>query len=605
VHGIGSPRRTLLLTALAALLGLLGGAAGWLLLRLIGLFTQLFLFHRVGWTIPSFAGWRPGWGLVVAGLAGGFAIALLARWAPMIRGHGIPEAMEAILTRESRIAPRNAIAKPLSAAIAIGTGGPFGAEGPIIVTGGALGSLLGQLLHVSPAERKILLASGAAAGMAATFGTPLAAVVLPLELLVFEFSTRAFVPLVVAASIAAGVHSLLLGPGPLFAVPARDYAGLSQLPFYALLGVACGGLAVLICKGLFVVERGFQRLPVSEFWHPVLGSLGFVAVGLLVPRALGVGYSAIGDVLAGRLGLAALATLLVAKLLAWWLALGSGTSGGTLAPVLLIAGCWGGLLGTLLHAIVPGAGLDPGGFALVAMAATFGAATRATFTSIVFLFELTGDLRVILPLMLASVIADLLAASLLRESLMTEKLARRGLRVSGDYQVDVLATTTVGEVMSRPVESLRADATVAEARRRLLRGGHGAYPLVDASGRCRGMVSRSDLLSPELNEDQSALSAVARDAVSVATTTSLLEALHRIVDERREHLLVLDDGQLVGICTRTDILRARHRHAEAERRQRGWLGGGRRADRLRAALPTTTTGRKRGDPERNADAELV
>ncbi len=567
---IGSPRRTAFLSLFAVVLGLLGGAAGWLLLRLIGLFTNLFLFHRWGWDLPSFAGWRPGVGMVLAATAGGLVIALLARWAPLIRGHGIPEAMESILTRQSRIAPRNAFAKPLSAAIAIGTGGPFGAEGPIIVTGGALGSLLGQLLRVSPAERRILLACGAAAGMAATFGTPLAAVVLPLELLLFEFSTRAFVPLVVAASVASGVHSLLLGPGPLFTVPVQDFAGLGDLPLYALLGVACGLLAVVVCQGLFLVEKGFRRLPLDEVWHPVVGSFAFALVGLMVPRALGVGYAAIGDVLAGRLAVSALAALLAAKLVAWWLALGSGTSGGTLAPVLLISGCFGGISGHLLQLALPTVTIHPGAFALVAMAATFGAATRATFTSIVFLFELTGDYQVILPLMLASVLADLVASGLLRESLMTEKLARRGLRVVGEYQVDALRTTRVAEVMTHPVETLPAEATLEEARRRVLSGGHGAYPVLDAAGGCLGIVSRSDLLASEATGDEPISSLASRDVVTVDPADTVLEALRRIVDEGVEHLPVMRDGRLVGICTRTDVLRARRRQMDEETPQAGW-----------------------------------
>ncbi len=313
-----SVKRVVLLCVLATVLGLAGGGAAWALLHLIALLTNLALFHRVGWSLPSFTGLEPSPWIVVAAVAGGFIVAVLAKWSPVIKGHGIPEAMEAVLTKQSRISPRAALAKPLSAAIAIGTGGPFGAEGPIIVTGGAIGSLIGQILPVSPSERKILLASGAAAGMAATFGTPLAAVVLAIELLLFEFSTRAFVPLVVASAVAGGVHSALFGSGPLFAVPVHHYAGLAKLPFFAVLGVGCGLLATLVTRGLFLIEKGFRSLPVDEFWHPVIGAVGFAVVGLFVPRVLGVGYDAIGDVLAGRLALGVMAALALAKLLAWW-----------------------------------------------------------------------------------------------------------------------------------------------------------------------------------------------------------------------------------------------------------------------------------------------
>ncbi|HEX2118171.1 MAG TPA: chloride channel protein [Acidimicrobiales bacterium] len=276
--------------------------------------------------------------MFAAAVAGAVLISLLAKCAPLIRGHGLPEAMEAVLTRQSRIRPRTALAKPVSAAIAIGTGAPFGAEGPIIVTGGAIGSLLGQVIPVSPSERKILLAAGAAAGMSATFGAPLAAVVLAIELLLFEFSVRAFVPLVVATAIAGGMHSVFFGDGPLFNVPPHDYAGLDALPAFVLLGLACGLLAVVVTRGLFAIESGYRRLPIGEFWHPVVGAVGFATVGLFVPESLGVGYDAIGDVLAGRLAVGAVAALAVAKLVAWWMALGSGTSGGTLGPSCSSAG---------------------------------------------------------------------------------------------------------------------------------------------------------------------------------------------------------------------------------------------------------------------------
>ena len=565
------PRRVAWLSLLALVLGLAGGFAGWALLHLIGALTNLCLFGRWAWELPSFSTLEPSPRIVIAAVAGGLVITLLARWAPLIRGHGIPEAMEAILHRQSRIAPRTAIAKPLSAAVAIGTGGPFGAEGPIIVTGGALGSLLGQVVRVSPSERKILLASGAAAGMAATFGAPVASVILALELLLFEFSTRAFVPLVVASSVAAGIHSALLGTGPLFTVPEHGYAGLDRLPWFALLGLACGLLAVVIAKGLFLVEDGFRRLPINEAWHPVIGSLGFALVGLAVPRALGVGYDAISDVLAGRLALAALATLLLAKLVAWWIALGSGTSGGTLAPVLLIAGSFGALFGLGMQALVPSLDIAPGAFALVAMAATFGAATRATFTSIVFVFELTRDYQIILPLMLASVLADLVAAFLLRESLMTDKLARRGTRVSGEYQVDVLQTTPVGKIMARPVITLSAEASLEEARQMVLSTGHNGFPVVDAEDRCVGIVSRGDLLATDRSDATPVREIASTDLVMVRAEESSIEALRRLLEEEVERLPVLgEDGKLVGICTRTDILRTKRSQLDEERPQEGW-----------------------------------
>src|SRR5262249_51823312 len=467
-----SPGRLVFMSLLATVLGLAGGAAAWLLVRLIALLTNAALLHEYGWNLPSFRHFHPRPDLLVVAVAGGLVVALLARWSPVIRGHGIPEAMEAILTRHSRISPPAAIAKPTSAAVAIGTGGPFGAERPIIVTGGALGSLIGQVVKVTPSERKLLLACGAAAGMAGVFGAPLASVVLAVELLLFEFSARALMPLVVSASVAAGVHAALFGSGPLFTVPHHDFAGLSTLGVFALLGVACGLLAVGGGNGLFIVEAGYRRLPIPEFWHPVIGALGFAAIGLAVPRALGVGYDAIDDVLAAKIAVGALALLLLAKAVMWWIALGSGTSGGTLAPLLLIGGAFGGLVGAGLDAAFPGLGLSPGAVALVALGAALGAAPGAVFPSIVFAFELTRDYQAVLPLMLAAVLADIVFNSLSRQTIMTEKLARRGVIVPRRYAPDVLQLHAVRDAMTTDVEALPVTATMAEARHALEAGRH-------------------------------------------------------------------------------------------------------------------------------------
>jgi len=586
------PQRLLLLSVLAAGLGLAGGVAAWALIRLIALLTNVLLFQRVAWELPDFSTLHRGPWIVVVAVASGLVVALMARWSPEIRGHGIPEAMEAVLTKQSKVRPRTAIAKPLSAAIAIGAGGPFGAEGPIIVTGGALGSLIGQVVPVSPSERKILLACGAAAGMTATFGTPLAAVVLVIELLLFEFSARAFVPLVVSTALAGGVHSAIFGTGPLFSVPAHDYHGLDKLAYFAVLGLLCGLLAVVITKGLFLVESGYRRLPLSPFWHPVIGAAGFALLGLWQPRALGVGYDAINDVLIGKIALGGLIALAVAKLGAWWLALASGTSGGTLAPVLLISGAFGSIFGTGVEHVAPGAHIAPGAFALVAMAATFGASIGATFASIVFLFELTRDYQIILPLMLASVIAQAVAGALLRDNLMTDKLTRRGVRVESDYAVDVLAAMSVRDVMTRAVETLDHRATLGEARRRLEGARHGAYPIVDDDGRCLAIIAREDVLQSTGREDDPALESASTDVVTVAPDDSVLTASRVLIGAGIGHLPVVDHDRLVGICTRTDVLQARQRRFEDEARQPGWpvhTNGGahprRRASHEEAPMP--------------------
>ena len=561
-------KRLVLMTSIAAGLGVAGGLAAWVLVHLIDVITNVALFHELSIEHRTLDELQPSWSLYVAAVGGALLISLLAKWAPVIRGHGIPEAMEAVLTKQSRIAPRTALAKPVSAALAIGTGAPFGAEGPIIVTGGSIGSLLGQVIPVTPSERKILLAAGAAAGMSATFGAPLAAVVLAIELLLFEFSVRAFVPLVTAAAVAGGMHSALFEDGPLFKVPAHDYAGLAVLPLFVLLGVACGVLAIVITRGLFMVEDGYRRLPINAFWHPAIGAIGFATVGMFVPRALGVGYDAIGDVLSAKVAVGTAAGLAVGKLLAWWLALGSGTSGGTLAPILLISSSFGLVLGSGLNHL-PGPDVTLGAFAVVAMAATFGAATQATFTAMVFVFELTRDYNVIMPLMLATVLADIVYSAVNDDSLMTEKLRRRGLRIGRHYGVDPFTSATVSSIMSTDVVTLPSTATVADARQAFTRSGaHGAYPIVNGDALV-GIVSRGDLLLDDANPADPLHDHASLQVVTVGPDDTAQSVLRVMVDEHVEHVPVVNGhGHLLGICTRTDLLKIRRRQLELERVQR-------------------------------------
>ena len=567
-----SPRRISYLSLLGLFLGLVTGGAAWVLVKLIALLTNLALFGETGWELPAMSDLEPSPRIVLVAMLGALAVALLARWSPIIKGHGIPEAMESVLHRQSRVAPRTAIAKPLSSAIAIGTGGPFGAEGPIIVTGGSLGSLLGQLLHVTPSERKILLACGAAGGMAATFGAPMASIVLATELLLFEFSTRAFIPTAISAAVAGGIHSTLFGDGPLFTVPDHGFAGLADLPLFVPLGLLCGLLAVLISKGLFLVEAGFRRLPVPEFWHPVVGAIGFGLVGTAVPEVLGVGYDQIDAVLAGTMTVGAVATLGGAKLVAWWIALGSGTSGGTLAPVLLVSGAFGAVVGELTMTLVPDSGLSTGAFALVAMAATFGAATRATLTSIVFVFELTRDFDAILPLILASVLADLVGAWLLPNTLMTEKLHRRGYRVQTDLHADVTANTLVGEVMTTHVVTIGAGASAADAADIVGTTGHNVLPVIDSEGQLTGVIARSDLMSEDGLPAGSIADLAQIDVVTITRDATVGEASRVMMAEGVDHLPVVEHGSiLVGMCTRTDILKASRLALAAESREAGWL----------------------------------
>lgn len=419
---------TVIAMALAAVVALIAHA----LTRLIALVTQVAFFGRWSTTWVSPAGSHRGLWVIVIPVLGGLVVGLMARWGSRaIRGHGIPEAMEQVLTNESRIPARMIWLKPVSSAIAIGTGGPFGAEGPIIATGGALGSFLGQLLPVTADERKTLLAAGAAAGMAAIFAAPLAAVLLSIELLLFERRARSLVPVAMAAAMGAAVRFSLEGPGPVFPMASLAPASPTALFVYTLFGLVFGVIGVGVTRLVYGLEDIFERLPIHWMWWPALGGLAVGIVGFFVPSTLGVGYENIVAVLGGQMTFGALALLAFAKLASWSIALGSGTSGGTLAPLFTIGGAMGGILGlALTH--WPMAQVDPRMAALIGMAALFAGAARAMLTAAVFVFETTMQPHALLPLLAASVAAYLISGVMMQHTIMTEKIARRGVHVPTD-----------------------------------------------------------------------------------------------------------------------------------------------------------------------------
>jgi H+/Cl- antiporter ClcA len=427
--------RVLRIGALAILLGLVVGGIAKGLTMLIGLITNLAFHQTWSTAFGRPAGHHLGPWVIVVPAFGGLVVGAMARWGSRaIRGHGIPEAMEQVLTNESRIPARMTWLKPLSSAVAIGTGGPFGAEGPIIATGGALGSLLGQRLPVTADERKTLLAAGAAAGMAAIFSAPVSAVLLSIELLLFERRARSMLPVALAAATGTGVRFALEGPGPVFPMPALAAVAPQALIVYALLGVVMGVAGVFITRLAYAVEDAFEKLPIHWMWWPALGGLVVGAVGYVMPETLGVGYENITAVISGHLGLMAMAWLAAAKLLSWSVALGSGTSGGTLAPLFTVGGALGGVCGLALAAWPP-LHVDPNMAALIGMAALFAGASRALMTSAVFVFETTMQPHALLPLLAACTTAYLVSGLMMRHTIMTEKIARRGVHVPTDFGV--------------------------------------------------------------------------------------------------------------------------------------------------------------------------
>jgi H+/Cl- antiporter ClcA len=427
-------RRTLVISGLAIVIGVGAVGVARLLIAAIALVTNISFHGRFSVFGASPADNHLGLWVVLIPVIGGLLVGLLARYGSgAIRGHGIPEAMEQILTNESNISPKITILKPLSAAIAIGTGGPFGAEGPIIATGGALGSLVGQVLHTTPNERKTLLAAGAAAGMAAIFGTPVAAVLLAIELLLFEYRPRSLVPVTLAAATATGIRMVFEGSAGVFAMPQLMQPSGEALMMYMVLGAIVGVAAVFVTKSLYYIEEGFEKLPIHWMWWPALGALVVGIIGYFEPRTLGVGYDNISNILAGNFTNVVLLVLVILKFVSWSIALGSGTSGGTLAPLFTIGGGLGALLGILCVHWFPGLGIDPRIAALVGMAAIFAGASRALLTSVVFAFETTRQPIGLLPLLGGCTAAFIISSLMMRYTIMTEKLARRGTHVPTEY----------------------------------------------------------------------------------------------------------------------------------------------------------------------------
>ncbi len=577
--------RILLVSFLAAAIGLVAGLVAYALYKLIGLFTNLFFFHRWSTEFTSVRFHHLGPWVILIPVLGGLVVGVMAKFgSSKIKGHGIPEAMEAVLVNRSRIEPKVAILKPISAAIAIGTGGPFGAEGPIIQTGGAIGSLVGQVLHTTAVERKVLLACGAAAGMSATFNTPIAGVILAIELLLFEFKSRSFIPLVIASTLATAVHMQLLGVGPMFTVGAMDFGIPHALPFYLVLGPICGLAAVGLSKTLYWVEDQFEKLPFDELWWPATGALALGIIGFFVPRVFGVGYDTIGDILNGNLVWKVLLVVMIAKFTALVVSLGSGTSGGLLAPTFMWSAAMGGLFAMGANHAFPSAHLSPGAFALVAMGAVFGAASRATFAFIIFAFEITRDYNSVLPLMLVAVIADGIAMLFMpTSSIMTEKLARRGLRVHQDYEADALTQATVAETMEKDAPTIAADTKVGALAHRIAQhdpavARHEALLIVDEAGKLAGIITRGDVLRA-LDKDSSG----AMTVQEAGKTHLVVTHPDELVSEAAAKLLRFDIGRLpvvdrndgrkvLGYLGRSSILAARLVRFKAEHvREPGWL----------------------------------
>ncbi len=573
-------RRVVMISGLSILLAVVAAVVARLLIHLIALVTNIAFYQRWTFEVVSPAAAVPHLGawVVVIPVIGGVIVGIMARYgSKAIRGHGIPEAMEQVLLNESRIPARLTFLKPISAAFAIGTGGPFGAEGPIIATGGAMGSLLGQILPTTAMERKTLLAAGAAAGMAATFGSPVSAVLLAIELLLFEFRPRSLIPVALASATAASVRIVFEGTAPMFEMlgTLATPTGVA-LASYILLGGIIGVASVVVTKAVYWVEDLFEELPVHWMWWPAIGAVAVGIVGYFAPRTLGVGYNNISDFISmshlPAMTAKAVAFLFIMKFISWVISLGSGTSGGTLAPLFTIGGGMGGLLGLAASKMYPAAGIDPGLAALVGMAAIFAGASRALLASVVFAFETTLQPLGLLPLLGGCSASFLVSCLLMPNTIMTEKIARRGVRVPAEYSADFLDQVLVRDMMSKGVVSLKGEDEVGKVRQWLDSGiagsAHQGFPVVNGDGHLLGVVTRRDLLNKqEFGGDKRVAELVRRPPVIVYGDLTLRAAADHMVNHDIGRLPVIDRSngapKLVGVITRSDLLRAHRKRLEA------------------------------------------
>jgi len=558
--------RVLPISGLALVIGVVSAYVAVVLLKLINFFTNVFFFHRLS-SLPASPGdAHLGFWVVLVPVVGGLAVGLIARFgSDKIRGHGIPEAIEAILLRGAKVEPRLAVLKPVSTAISIGSGGPFGAEGPIIMTGGAFGSLIAQFFHLTSAERKTLLVAGAAAGMSATFAAPFASIMIAIELLLFEWKPRSFIPVALASITAAAARVHLLGAGPIFLTPPHEVVWAPAILFGCLLaGLLSGCLSALLTQLVYAFEDAFAHLKrIHWMWWPAIGGLAIGMGGLLYPRALGVGYDVIEQLLQGHATVQLILGVLLVKCAIWSVSLGSGTSGGVLAPLLMM----GGALGAVDALFLPHQG--PGFWPLISMGAMLAGTMRSPLTGVIFAFELTGDYHSILPLLIACVMAHSFTVLTMARSILTEKISRRGHHLSREYVVDPLEALAVEDVMRTNITAFPAETTVAELESVLARNensrGQRVYPVIDANQHLLGVMTRHDLLKI-VNELRNGDAGKVRLADMVAKTPAVAfpdEPLRLVVNRMaasgltRFPVVEQNVPKLVGLIGLPDLLKAR------------------------------------------------
>ncbi|MGE3980050.1 MAG: chloride channel protein [Candidatus Omnitrophota bacterium] len=559
------------LASLAFVIGVMSAFIAYALIWLIRIITNLAFYQHLSSVFSSPSQHHLGFLVVFIPAIGGLLIGLMAKYgSEKIRGHGIPEALEAILIGGSRMEPKVAVLKPISSAISIGTGGPFGAEGPIIMTGGAFGSLFAQLFHLSAAERKTLLVAGAAAGMSAIFATPIAAVLLAVELLLFEWKPRSFIPVAIASIVAGTVRIKLLGVGPIFPVAPHEALGWEGLAIAVMVGIFAGLGSWLLTTLVYTFEDLFKKLPIHWMWWPAIGGLFVGLGGLIEPRVFGVGYDVIRDLLQGHLAGVALVTLLLVKAVVWAVALGSGTSGGVLAPLLIIGGALGAFESQWLSIG------DSSLWAMISMAAVMGGTMRSPLTAILFTVELTHDFNLMPALLVGCIVAYIFTVLVMRRSILTEKVARRGHHITREYSIDPLELAKVGDVMDRDVQTIRSTMKVSELAEFIVNGDpgltkHRAVPIVDEDQRLVGVISREDVLrNLSQGSNTTVLEAGNKDLILVYPDEIVRDAVHKMLRQNVGRLLVVsrkDPTRIIGYLGRPSVFMAWMRRMEEENKR--------------------------------------
>jgi H+/Cl- antiporter ClcA/predicted transcriptional regulator len=532
------------------------------LIGLIDLITNISFHGNISVDAVSPADNSMGLWVIAVPAVGGIIVGLMALYgSKAIRGHGIPEAMEQILTNQSKIKPTITYLKPISSAIAIGTGGPFGAEGPIIATGGALGSTFGQLLKITHHERKILLAAGATAGMAAVFGSPIASIFLAIELLLFEFSPRSIIPVALACITGAAGHHFLFSHGPFFEIKKLiEPPSNTALFAYSIMGIVIGLLSVIVTKVVYVIEDAFEKLPIHWMWWPAIGGLAVGIIGYFAPRTLGVGYNNITDILSGNTPLQIVISLCIFKFISWAIALGSGTSGGTLAPLMTIGGAIGVLLGHAIIYFFPASGVSISLAALIGMSALFAGASRALLTSIIFAVEVTGQSNALLPLLASCTASYFVSFFLMKSTIMTEKITRRGVKTPDSYEPDILEKITVEQVIKENSVVLSEENSIGEIRNWLEKEpeyGSNYFIIVSNHNEFRGIISSSNLFSHHHSQDTPIVKLIKRTNISIDMKSSLRTAVEMMARENIDMLPVIsEEKNIIGIVSYKDIIAA-------------------------------------------------